>query len=104
MNAKKASGKLKAAMDLLKSYRMQLLWPPAKGPKKPSGRAENAHHGLYLAGVTAKMAEDIIEDEPVFMPAPRMTLSDQQKARAKKFSRAPHCTRRHPADDEADAD
>lgn len=88
-------------MDLLKSYRMQLLWPPAKDPKKARGR-EKAHPGLYLAGITAKMADDIIEEEPVFMPAPRMSFTDQRKARAKKFAGTPHCTRRHP-DDEDDA-
>jgi hypothetical protein len=84
MNAKKAAGAAKAAMDLLQSYRMQLLWPPAKGLKRARGRVENAHHGLYLAGVTAKMAEDIIEEEPVFVPAPRMTPADLDRIKRRK--------------------
>lgn len=61
----------RAANEFLSKYRMKLLWP-SKGPRK-----QKSHPGLYLAGVTAKMANDILAGELVFMPAPMMTVSER---------------------------
>lgn len=76
----------KAVNDFMGSYRMQALWDkrPKKGPEK-------AHPGLYLAGVTAKMANDILAEHMAFMPAPIMTdvqvaLLNRKKALSRRFA------------------
>ena len=72
----------KAAKDLLDAYRMKLLWLPASMSRKKQG---NGHPGLYLAGVTAKMANDILAGHLVFMPAPRMSSLEVQRIERKKL-------------------
>lgn len=79
---KKMKQTAKAAKDLLDAYRMKLLWLPASMSRKKQG---NGHPGLYLAGVTAKMANDILAGHLVFMPAPRMSSLEVQRIERKKL-------------------
>lgn len=91
----------KVAKEFLDGYRMKLLSLPAKSTatKKPKG-----HPGLYLAGVTAQMANDILADELVFMPAPVMPASElhrieRRKSLSRQWTNSAHHQSRASLDD-----
>lgn len=95
---------VKAAKELLDSYRMKLLWLPRR-LRSPAKTGPEVHPGLYLAGVTAQMANDILADRLVFMPAPVMTREEQvlilrRRARAKQYPGVPHHMGPQPHDDD----